>query len=319
MNTNCTIFANMSYRKSEVIKLELWCRIVGFIISALMITFNSIELHVLRRTVNRPFYENFLMSLSLNDLICGVFVSVSVTFLSIVKNELYIVIHWNVWGFGLCYVTLISLMHIVIISIDRLWAIKAPLHHRKNSTNRKLIVAVALSWSIPMIFVVVFICIVLFQRMDAKEIYWFVCIMCMVVSVVVVMADIILLVCYSAIIWVIKRQRSDIRLNTHSKKKLSMNVLVLCVGLVSVFVFFTTPFVAVFITDWNSPHWLMKVVVIMYPFNQICNSIIYLVHRIRRNRLNNNKGDGKDQLLQMRLHQKKAVQENTGKNQMLQE
>ena len=256
-----------------------------FSIASLIVILNSIEIHVLRRTTKKHFYEKMLMSLSFSDLACGLFASVTVPYLSIVKNKLYIVLHWNVWGFALCYVTLISLMHLIIISADRLWAIGAPLNHRQYATKKKLVVALILSGSVPLIFIIVFICLVLINEMKPAEIYWFgTGTMFTVVARGVLINDIVLLICYSAIMWLVKRNKDIIKPSNSPRKT---NTLVLCCSIVSVFVCFTTPFVVVFVTNWSSPQWSIKFATILFPFNQICNSIIYLVHKYRSTRPKN--------------------------------
>ena len=273
----------MKNSKAEVVKLELWSKIVICIIAVLIVVLNSIEIHVLRKTVKKPFYEKLLMSLSISDLSCGLFVSVTVPYLSLVENELYVLLHWNVWGFGICYVTFISLMHLIIISVDRLWAVRAPIHHRQNTTKRKIVIAVALSWGIPMIFVIVSIGLVVHRGMKPADIYWFgTGTMFTVVARVVLTADIVLIVCYAVIIWIIKVKKSVARQSLKDAK--TMKTVVLCFGIVSVFVCFTTPFVVVFITNWSTPHWMIKVGMMLFTLNQISNSIVYLTQKYRSNR-----------------------------------
>ena len=274
---------DMKNSKAEVVRFELWSKIVYPIVAALIVLLNSIEIHVLRKTSNKPFYEKLLLSLSISDLSCGLFISVTVPYICIVKNELYILLHWNVWGFGVAYVTFISLMHLTIISVDRLWAVVAPLHHRQYSTNRKLVIAVILSWGIPMVFVIVCIYLVLENDMKPADIYWFgTGTMFAIVARVVLATDIVLIMCYSAIIWTIKQKKSVVRKNSTETK--TMNAVILCFGIVSVFIVFTTPFVVVFITNWNTPHWLMKFGMILFTLNQISNSIVFLIRKNRSNR-----------------------------------
>ena len=288
----------MENSKSEPVKLEMWSKILGVIVPTLIILINSIEIHILRKSANKPFYEKILLSLSINDLICGLVSSVTVPYLSLVKNEFYILLHWNAWGTALCYITLSSLVHLIIISVDTLWAVGAPLNHRKNATTKKLLIAVVSCWTIPIIFVVAFISFVLFEGMQPAEAYKFgTGTMCGVVAKVVLIADVMLLICYCAIIWVIRTKTIP------SKQKKSMNTLFLCIGIVSVFVAFSTPFVVVFITNWNSPHWLQKFAVILFPFNHISNSIVYLMHKHHSKKSSIASRDSKEQKLQRRSDQ----------------
>ena len=159
-----------------------------------------------------------------------------------------------------------------------------------------------------MIFVVVFMFFVIFERMHPSEIYRFgTGTMCAAVAEAVLVADIMLLICYCAIIWIIRVNARNLKESRNSKQTKSQNnTFFLCFGIVSVFVAFSTPFVVVFISNWNSPHWLMKVAVISFPFNHISNSMIFLVHKHRSKRPITVSRDNKEQMLQQRSDKSNA-------------
>ena len=265
---------------SDIIELNLWGKVVGCIISSLVIISNSVEIHFLRRTANKPFYEKMLLSLTVSDLIGGVFSFFSVLILCVDEFESYIIIYWNVWGFVMCYSNLTSLLHLIIIGGDRLWSVKAPFHHRKYVTMKKLLAAVSVSWIAPMIFVIAHIIIVLINKKGAAEIHtYYRSIMFRDIAIIVIIADFILLLCYCAIVWIISKNNRALKQN-----RTSNHTLILCIGIVISFVIFTTPFVVVYLTSWNRPLWLEKLCIFLFPLNQISNSIMYFIQKHRSNR-----------------------------------
>ena len=74
-------------------------------------------------------------------------------------------------------------------------------------------------------------------------------VMCGAVAEAVFVADIMLLICYCAIIWAIRVNARNLGQNRSSEQTTSLNTFFLCFGIVSVFVAFSTPFVVVFISN----------------------------------------------------------------------
>ena len=273
---------------SILIELTLWSKLVGFLLPLLTIIVNSIEIHVIGKTRKKPYYEKILLSLSFCDLIGGICASGAVPFVSIVKNESYIILFWNVWLFGFCYIMLNTLLHLIMISADRLWAIGAPLHHRIYASHRKLTLALALGWCLPLTFVFAIITLILVKEMVTEEVYLYACkTMLSHIAKIVVITDFLLILCYCAIIWIVLRVKRHAKERKTSKQSKSLNTLILCISIVFVFVLFTTPFAAVNVTIWNNPHWLMKLGIFLLPLNQIFNSIIYLLLKRRSKRMVN--------------------------------
>ena len=118
----------------------------------------------------------------------------------------------------------------------------------------------------------------------------------MFIVVARVMLVIVFFVNYSSIILIIKRHKHCIRQNNSSTQTRSRHTLVFCCSIVSVFVYFTTLFVEVFVTDQSSPEWSIKFATMMFPLNQIFNSIIYLLRRYRKTRPRNDTSKEKKQI-----------------------
>ena len=62
-----------------------------------------------------------------------------------------------------------------------------------------------------------------------------------------------------------------------------MNALILCISIVLVFVLNKIPFLVVYLAPWKLPNWFTRFAIIVFPFDHILNSIIYLVQKYRRN------------------------------------
>ena len=139
-----------------------------------------------------------------------------------------------------------------------------------------------------MVYVIFNIILVLIKKMNVEEAYSYIMI-CMTsdVAKIVVIGEIMLIVSYCAIIWITNRNRGELKQIRHSKQKNSTSTLILCIGIVFVFIVFTTPFVVVNVTTWNYPLWLDLVSVFLLPLEQVCNSILYLAQKYRSRRTSN--------------------------------
>ena len=275
----------MDNRKFDLFKLTLLDKILGLFVPMIIIIVNSVEIHLLRKTMNKPCYEKMLLSSSLNDLISGVIGFTAVPYLSIIQDDFYIVLYWIAWGFGHSYFTLSTMMHLIIIGADRLWAVGSPFHHRVHASQRKLVVTIGLSWCLPMIFIVVNIGLVLVDEMNIKMIYVYMnTTMYSVVARIVAVADVLLVCCYSAIIYFTNTREQGVKTRKHTKQTNSISTLILCTGIMIVFIVFTTPYLTAFIIIWKRPQWLQSLSIYLLPLNQICNSTLYLVQQYWRNK-----------------------------------
>ena len=208
----------MDNQKFDLFKLTLLDKILGLFVPMIIIIVNSVEIHLLRKTMNKPCYEKMLLSLSLSDLISCLIAFTAIPYLSLIRDEFHIAIYSIVWGFGFCYFLLNTVMHLIIIGVDRLWAVRSPFHHRIHASQRKLVVTIGLSWCLPMIFVIVNIGLVLVHNMGVQMIYvYMTTTMYFCVARIVVVADISLICCYSAIICITNRRKRVTKQRKHSK------------------------------------------------------------------------------------------------------
>ena len=104
------------------------------------------------------------------------------------------------------------MLHLIIIKLDKSWALKAPLHHKIHISSKKVITDMALSWGIPMILLVVNVAVNIFQKKTVEEIYSYLAtIMFSIFAKVVLFADIVFLSCYGDMIWIMTRPDKVLR------------------------------------------------------------------------------------------------------------
>ena len=275
--------------KFAIIQLNLGDKMIAFAISILAIISNSMEWHALRRTVNKPFYLKILLSLTICDLLAGIFAFAHVFNICMLQNEFQVLICWSVYGFSICCYIMTSLLHLVSITLEKLLAVSAPLHHRKHTLEKEHIIGViALSWSVPLFYLLISILIVVQKKYDPFKVHCYLrATMCPFVAKVILVTDIILIFSNAAIIWVLRKRT---RANVANQIK-SDNALILCMSIVFVFVLSTTPYVVVNMVMWDRPLWLMKMSILMFPLNQVTNSLIYFIQKYRNERAVSTSGE----------------------------
>ena len=95
----------MENQNSDVFILIPWFKIFDLLMPILIIIVNAVEIYLLRKTLNRQSYEKILLSLSVCDLASGVLALTLVPYMSLIHDELYIVLYWITWRFISCYWT----------------------------------------------------------------------------------------------------------------------------------------------------------------------------------------------------------------------
>ena len=122
----------------------------------------------------------------------------------------------------------------------------------------------------------------LLRQMTVEEIYsYLVTTMFSIVAKVVLAADIVFLSSYSVIMWFLIRKKRDVFQGRHAQQKRFTNTITLCLGIVFVFILFTTPFAAVYLTTWDRPRWTRALSCSLFTLNPISNSLVYLIQTCR--------------------------------------
>ena len=246
--------------------------IATFVLTIVAIVLSCIMIHILRKKKQRKPYEMFLLSLSVAEIIL-VPSQVSL-YASYSKTKVHTILNTIVSSSLLN--KLLSLHHLIVISADRLWAVVSPLTHRVHATGRKVKVAIIACWMIPLIIMGASMACLLATNLDTL-----VKSLCALQAVGIVVADLIFIICYGTIMYIVYSKKSLGNLDHQ------LRVFRLCIGTVIIFVISSTPFVVVYITEWNPPTWLILLSNTMLPMNCIATSLLFL-HQNRHKRHRHN-------------------------------
>ena len=267
--------------------MELHLVVVYIAVFILMIVLNSWEIHLLRKSNNKPNYEKILLSLTVCDLmgaLIALILTAIITLITYVPINLSPATFWFISGVTQPYWACVSLLHLICISFDRLWAVQSPIHHMTNATKKKLYIAIAFSWLAPTLIPTAYVADTISKGAkmeDMKNLLIMNTYQCG--AILVLIADIIFVIVYSVIIGIVRKNRSVTRRYRHGQQEQSKKALVFCICIVLVFVINKAPFVAVYVIKWNSPKWLSDMAQIIFPFDHMLNSIIYLIQKYHKN------------------------------------
>ena len=254
--------------------------VIWGVVASLTILVNSIQIHILRNIVKRKAHETLLLSFSICTLLTGIFGFFTVTLTSIRGIKIHFYTIWAFFGIMYAYLSLVSILHLIIISISRLWDVACPLHNRSLENDRKQPIRISiLSWCVPMTFISGYIVVIQIKVLDIYGIiHYNRRVLASILAVFVLVADLVFLVCYSIISAIIfdSRKYTKSRRQTHM-----MRTLLLCVGFAFIFITCTTPFVITTISDWNKSVWLDKTSIGLLLLKGIMYPSIYLAHKCR--------------------------------------
>ena len=291
------MICNISYK----LYLTRWDYILKCLFIVLAIILNSKEIHILRKRKNKKPYEKMLLSLSICDL------SYEVTDSAFVIATTYSVVQgddnlsstlWILWGSFCVLVAMISLLHLIFISIDRVWAITAPFHHRASMTGRKVLVGLILSWTLPHMVIIRFVIQIVYTGTRVDKINYLTKEPTKVLAMIMSGAHIVFLISHTATIITVQRRTNvqkgtNVQNGTTSKTKRNssqpnqqLNTLIICVGTVLCFVLSSTPFIIAHLITWDTPVWLEMLSYTMFSLNSVLNSAIFLAQYYRYERNN---------------------------------
>ena len=251
--------------------------LVSGVIATLTIFINLIQIRILHKNLKKRVYEKFLLSLSICTLLSGIlgFFTMSFTCIGSIKVHFYTI--WAIWGVIAAYLSLVSTKHLILITIDRVWAVVSPLHHRTQANRRKTNFVLIYTWIIPLLILSGYILGIQSRDLTINKIIQYNRrILSSAVAVFVLFADLVFLVCYSMIAISIFKNRQCV---TSRRQPHMMRILFLCVSFVLVFVICTTPFVISTISEWNKAVWLDKVSLGIVLLKGILDPMIYLIHK----------------------------------------
>lgn len=272
-------------------------RIPHLVVGIIIVILNLIEIIILARMKEkRRVYETLLLSLSIIDLSHGLLEIVVYIFL----NEQHIFLEFE-YLFHLFLVS--SVLHLICIAINRLWAIWKPIHYKMRWTKRKVRVNIAVIWVLTLVItVVIYVFDVHITRQpetpvekippqdkgtshqcntsnefENKELEnlllsgnGFSSSLKMTLVIVVIIADVFLIVITSIIVCLMQQRKKDSS-TLYRTSKIEDKASVVCVLITVTFIVFTLPSTLTYIITNNAN----ITVNVLLDVNCAVNSIVY--------------------------------------------
>ena len=240
---------------------------------------NSIEIHILRKKTHRKGHEKILLSLSICDLGYQVVSSIFriVTVLAIAnKSQQIVTIIWVIWGFPALFALMVSIMHLMLMTLDKLWAIVSPLTHTANARGRRVNKMITLCWLISLSIIISNIAVVIWKKLEIVEISHFLTQKtAKIAAYLMTVANGVFVVSYSVIYWIICKQPHHGHI--YARRRVKKSTLVLCIGVVLSLSLSTIPFVVVHVVTWDPPQSLVQAGYSLLAVNSNTNSIVFLI------------------------------------------
>eukprot|EP00794_Sanderia_malayensis_P017489 gene17489-19238_t len=133
------------------IKVDTKSRTMLLIVASLVVVTNAVVLGYLLKK-KRSSFDELLLSLAISDLIIGL-ITITINCLSMTLEDISMV---QIVGFVfLSFATDSSLLHVVVITIDRFVAVKYPLQHRiKRRRKSTRFMILFTTWPLPIIITI---------------------------------------------------------------------------------------------------------------------------------------------------------------------
>ena len=270
-------------------KLE---RSIGLSTGVFVAILNIVEIVMIAK-INRKkrIYEIILMSLSVSDCMFG--------FSNVIVSLVYLTPlckHSNL--LGIAYVTyvfflLTSIFHLISIAVDRAMAVLIPFKYKTIFTTKRLRIAVFLLWIIALIisvsmniaheletevsvfkhdYIVRQNNTLALPRRNKPKKRWIVRDFQLVISILIVIMDLLIILCYSVIIYQMNyKNRKAVATKNEEAQRLPM----ICMAIASVFVVFTLPYAITRFYLGRTPflaNWALNL-------NSGMNSIVYFFRK----------------------------------------
>ena len=256
-----------------------WDYIMNWIMFVTIVSLNSIEIHILRKKIHRKGHEKILLSLSICDLsyqlVTAVFIIIR-TWATATNSKQILQLLLSVYGFPILFANMVSILHLILMTLEKLWAIVAPLNHAAYASGRRINKMIFLSWFISFVIILSCIVVIIWKELTVSEIIAFhhQKIVKIVVYMMIV-GNAVFVVSYSVIFWTIYSRPHNVQIAIHRSVK--MSTVMLCVGIVLSLSLSTAPFVVVHVVKWNAPQPLVQAGYSLIPVNAATNSIVFLI------------------------------------------
>ena len=286
------LICHVSYKTGY---LTGWSYILNCILTLSAIILNSIEIHILRKRRDKKPYEKMLLSLSTCDLSYQLsdFIFLSIIAYAVVKDDYTLSSTlWLAWGCICVLMAVISLLNLIFISVDRVWAVTAPFHHLSFVSGRKVLAAIVIAWCLPLLMLTLFIIQIIQSDSSIERINYITKEPTKVLAAFMLATHIAFLISSTVTIWTVFKSKSAQALTsscplTSQKPFISHNLsqqshcLIICVGTILSFIVSSSPFIISQLVTWNTPLWLEDLGYTMFSFNAVLNSAIFLIQNYR--------------------------------------
>lgn len=264
---------NANWKLREAQALQRWLDLpLGFIVVIL----NICEVIILARLENkRKVYECYLLSLSITDLLFGLWkISVSVMFFVYQKESMEMV-----YAIYLFFVS--SIFHLSWISVNRLWAIWKPIHYRMTWSKKKVYIAIAVIWLLSIAVSVLTLLMDIYVSNDdnvtistncsvAELDISFSAPMRTTLASVIILADVFFIVITTVVVYMLQRKKRKPKLG-NGTSKVENKATSVCVLITLVFIVLTLPYPITQFIWKDAPLWSN----VMLVLNSAMNSAVY--------------------------------------------
>ena len=220
----------------------------------------------------KKIHEILSLSLSISDLLFGLSSGIiSILYLS--NSNIYeaLEISYTIYF----YFIVTSVLHLIWISVDRLWAVYAPLKHNLLVTTKRTKYITIITWICTIIFTSsIFAYDELTENTTSNTTtqalrnhqhhYAYAS------SIIILTTDVVFLFAYSSIVYLLHKRENAIKMSSASYTR-QMKSIMLCVIVAVVFVLFTLPYCLMFLATGDIPFWASMLLV----SNSGLNSIVY--------------------------------------------
>ena len=237
----------------------------------IVVILNIIEIIIICRLKRKKkIYEILLLSLSISDLLFGLSNGIiSILYLSNIKTNEALEISYTLYF----YFIVTSVLHLIWISVDRLWAVYAPLKHNMLVTRKRTKYIIIITWVCTTILASsLFINDELTESpKSTKGLTIYQTSIQRVSSSIILITDMVMLTTYSYIVYLLRKQSKVTKLANSAARHKQVKAIALCILVAVMFVVFTLPYCINFLAAGEVPFWAS----LLLLSNSGMNCIVY--------------------------------------------
>ena len=149
-NSTKSLLNRSSNKPTTTPEEEMLKRTIALIVGLTVAILNSIQMVILvRKKKKKTIYEKCLLSLSVADMFFGLSNVIVAAIYLAEKQELIIVYDITYAIFFFCVTT--SILHVLWIALDRLWAVIFPFNHNVMVTGKRIHILLAITWIVTLL------------------------------------------------------------------------------------------------------------------------------------------------------------------------